>query len=113
MLALSAILLLLVTTLFSIVTRSQSNGSKVGSSNEIPYIRDYLYSGGRYADDGSRKGQHVFMDQIYVERLAPVNGETKTYPIVFIHGQAQTGTVRHSFTARPGIPTHYPVSSPT
>lgn len=75
--------------------------AKVGAaslplSNEVPYHRDYLYVGGHYADDGSGKGQHIFKDQMYVERLVPMNGTTKPFPIVFIHGQANTGTVSTS-----------------
>jgi hypothetical protein len=30
---------------------------------------------------------------MYVEKLTPAAGVTKPHPIVFIHGQAQTGTV--------------------
>ncbi|KAL4813311.1 Alpha/Beta hydrolase protein [Aspergillus spinulosporus] len=41
-------------------------------------------------EDGA--GQHVFTNQMYVEKLTPTAGVTKPYPIIFIHGQAQTGT---------------------
>ena len=61
-------------------------------SEELPYIRDYFYLGGRYVDDGTNTSSHVFVDQMYVERLTPVKGKGKPNPIVFIHGQAQTGT---------------------
>lgn len=61
------------------------------SANEDPYQRSYAYFGGQYVDDGS--GQHVFTNQMYVERLTPVGVALKPHPIVFIHGQAQTGTV--------------------
>lgn len=30
---------------------------------------------------------------MYVEHLLPISGRTKPYPIVFLHGGAQTGTV--------------------
>ncbi|CRG89144.1 hypothetical protein PISL3812_06180 [Talaromyces islandicus] len=60
------------------------------SANEEPYKRSYDYFGGKYVDDGT--GQHVFTDQMYVERLTPVGVSLKPHPIVFIHGQAQTGT---------------------
>ena len=38
-------------------------------------------------------GMHFFKDQMYVEQLVPPGGITQKEPIVFIHGQAQTGTV--------------------
>ena len=59
---------------------------------ETPYTRSYFYIGGEYVDDGS--GGHVFRDQMYVEQLAPISGATQKFPLVIIHGQGQTGTVR-------------------
>ncbi|TDZ36828.1 putative secreted lipase [Colletotrichum spinosum] len=58
--------------------------------SEVPYIRSYFYVGGGYVDDGS--GGHIFRDQMYVEKLLPVEGVSQETPIVLIHGQAQTGT---------------------
>ena len=58
---------------------------------EVPYIRTYFYAGGKYVDDGA--GGHIFRDQMYVEKLVPSTGVTQETPIVFIHGQGQTGTV--------------------
>ena len=63
-----------------------------GQCGEIPAQRSYMYVGGQYIQNGA--GQHVFTDQMYVEKLTPAAGVTKPHPIVFIHGQAQTGTVR-------------------
>ena len=63
-------------------------------NSEIPHTRRYFYAGGHYADDGA--GGHIFKEQSYVEHLAP-HTITKKHPIVFIHGQAQTGTVRYHF----------------
>jgi len=64
----------------------------LGSSwKNAPHTRKYFYAGGHYADDGT--GNHIFKDQVYVEQLTPLNGPTKPHPIVFIHGQAQSGTV--------------------
>ena len=37
---------------------------------------------------------------MYVERLTPATGARHRYPIIFIHGQAQTGTVRRSILAQ-------------
>lgn len=81
----------LLAALLPIVARSHQP-SNLGTEQEVPYIRDYFYTGGHYVDDGTGKGQHIFVDQMYVERLLPVKGASKQYPLVFIHGQAQTGT---------------------
>lgn len=47
-------------------------------------------------DDGA--GGHIFRDQMYVEKLQPAGGATNKTPVVFIHGQAQTGTVRQAIS---------------
>lgn len=79
---------------------------------ELSYIREYFYVGGHYAENGS--GRHIFKDQMYVEQLTPVNGSRKPYPIVFIHGGGQTGTVSvfYLLAQYPGkfasVPTHLP-----
>lgn len=52
--------------------------------------RSYFYVGGNYTLDSD--GEHIYTDQMYVERLSPAN-ITQPYPLVFIHGQGQTGTV--------------------
>ena len=36
---------------------------------------------------------HIFKDQMYVEKLVPQGGAKQREPIIFVHGQAQTGTV--------------------
>lgn len=65
----------------------------VGSSvrDEVPMIRDYLQVGGRYVENTA--GEHVFQDQMYVEHLAPVNGTSQKYPLIMLHGAAQSATV--------------------
>ena len=63
------------------------------TSQETSVSREYFYAGGQYVDDGTGTGQHVFKDQIYVEKLSPGVKCPKPYPLVLIHGQAQTGTV--------------------
>ena len=66
--------------------------NKGGSPNgETPYTRSYFYIGGEYVDDGS--GNHIFRDQMYVEKLTPISGATQRVPVVIIHGLGQTGTV--------------------
>ncbi|KAF7556574.1 hypothetical protein G7Z17_g1329 [Cylindrodendrum hubeiense] len=60
------------------------------TSGEASYVRSFFYAGGAYVDDGA--SGHIFRDQMYVEKLVPARGATKKTPIVFIHGQGQTGT---------------------
>lgn len=69
-----------------------NNVARTSSSTEVSHVRTYFYTGGNYVDDGA--GGHIFRDQMYVEKLVPSSGATKKTPIVFIHGQAQTGSVR-------------------
>ncbi|KAF4467612.1 fusarubin cluster-esterase [Fusarium albosuccineum] len=71
-----------------LVAAALLGGCSIGA--EVPYTRSYFYTGGQYVDDGS--GGHIFRDQMYVEKLVPSSGTTQHVPIVFIHGQAQTGT---------------------
>lgn len=81
-------------SLFVIAAATFTRGALAVSDNgqdEIPSIRSYFYVGGGYASDGA--GGEIFRDQMYVERLSPAGGAKREAPIVFIHGQAQTGTV--------------------
>jgi hypothetical protein len=59
-------------------------------AQESPHRRSFFYVGGQYINTSAG---HVLQDQMYVEQLSPIGGSTKPYPIVFIHGGAQTGTV--------------------
>ena len=58
--------------------------------SETSASRNYFYVGGSYVNTSSG---HILINQTYVERLIAFNS-CKPYPLVFIHGQAQTGTVR-------------------
>lgn len=60
---------------------------------ESPYRRSYFYAGGGYVDVESCDGQRIFSGQMYVEQLTPINGVKHPWPIVFIQGGGQTGTV--------------------
>ncbi|QSZ36471.1 hypothetical protein DSL72_006350 [Monilinia vaccinii-corymbosi] len=53
--------------------------------------RSYFYVGGEYITISSNNT--LFVNQMYVEHLVPSRVE-QPYPIVFIHGQGMTGTVR-------------------
>ena len=59
--------------------------------DEAPHCRSYFYVGGQYITN--RQGQHVLGGQMYVEHLTPVNGPSHPWPLVFIPGAGQTGTV--------------------
>lgn len=57
--------------------------------------REYFYIGGDYVDDGN--DGFVKESQMYVEKLTPTSagerGGAQKFPVVFIHGNGQSGTV--------------------
>ena len=53
--------------------------------------RTYFYVGGSYEE--GEDGESYMSGQMYVEHLMPSHGVTQPYPLVLIHGAAQTGTV--------------------
>ncbi|KAL4945139.1 hypothetical protein BDV06DRAFT_231826 [Aspergillus oleicola] len=57
--------------------------------SEALHRREFFYVGGEYVNttDG-----WLFHNQMYVEKLSPQGGSTQAYPIVILHGGAQTGT---------------------
>ena len=61
---------------------------KCRSPDTVPYTRDFFYVGGRPVNGTSG---HISTDQLYVEKIAPVNGN-RSIPIVFSHGGGCTGT---------------------
>jgi hypothetical protein len=67
-----------------------------GNSGEAAAAREYFYVGGNYVNTSLG---HIFSGQMYVEKLIPIK-PCQPYPLVFIHGQAQTGTVCFEFTFR-------------
>ena len=88
----------------------------VPATAESPYKRSYFYVGGEYADAGNGDGQRIFTGQMYVEQLVPIDGVKRPYPIVFIQGAGQTGTVSSIiafsalvawYTARDLLPTFH------
>ncbi|KAL4992844.1 Alpha/Beta hydrolase protein [Aspergillus falconensis] len=56
---------------------------------EALHRRSYFYVGGEYVNTTDGWMMH---NQMYVEKLSPTNGSTQLYPIVLLHGGAQTGT---------------------
>ena len=47
-----------------------------------------------HSKDGTGTGNDFMVGQAYVERLWPQGGVRQQYSLIFIHGGAQTGTVR-------------------
>lgn len=70
-----------------------SSPASSGSPAESPCTRSYFYVGGQYVNDEKDDGQHIFTGQMYVEKLVPIDGVKHPWPLMFIHGAGQTGTV--------------------
>lgn len=62
-------------------------------TTESACVRTFFYVGGQYVDDERSNDQHEMTGQMYVERLLPIKGVKHPWPLVFIHGAGQTGTV--------------------
>lgn len=65
-----------------------------GCATQEAVKHGYLFAGGQYIDT---KGGQIMAGQMYVEYRIPAR-VTQSYPIVMIHGAAQTGT---NFTGTP------------
>jgi len=59
-------------------------------NSELPHVRSFFYIGGEYL---KTPVGHILQNQMYVERLTPHRGPQHPYPIIFIHGACQSGTV--------------------
>ena len=73
--------------------REVFKSTPVPATGELAYTRSYFYVGGGYVDADSGDGQRIFSGQMYVEQLTPVEGVKHPWPVVFIQGAGQTGTV--------------------
>lgn len=62
------------------------------TTGEAQHAREYFYVGGEYVTTPSGS---LFENQMYVEKLTPPR-VSKPYPIIFLHGGAQTGTVSNA-----------------
>ena len=58
--------------------------------------RSYFYVGGQYVDDENNPRERVMQGQMYVEQLTPLGGSRHPFPLVFMHGGGQNGSVRYS-----------------
>ena len=85
------LLLAIATGLLAITTQAQVGGIKPGGGHPL---QGYFFVGGKYVD--SKTGP-IMERQMYVEYRFPSKVSQK-YPIVMIHGAAQTGT---NFTGTP------------
>lgn len=65
------------------------------TSVEAFAAREYFMIGGNYVNTTTG---HLFANQMYVEKLIPKKS-TQPYPLVFIHGQAQTGSVSEIYVS--------------
>lgn len=61
------------------------------AGKEAQHTREYFYVGGSYVTTTSGS---LFQNQMYVEKLTPPR-VSQPYPIVFLHGGGQTGTVSY------------------
>jgi len=71
---------------------ASADDSQTASGDNIarltPGEQGYFFVGGQYVESG---GKRLMAGQMYVEYLTPQN-VTRPYPIIMIHGTAQTGT---------------------
>lgn len=81
------IAIILTVALEGILTSEENQCTK----SSRPFHRDYFYVGGEYTFDPSSKGS-IMTGQMYVEHLTSPYGTQRTYPLVFMHGNAMTGT---------------------
>ncbi len=75
------------------MSSSPSPRKAVYRSAESPVHRSYFYVGGQYVENDKGDGQHILTGQMYVELLLPIEGAKHPWPLVFIQGAGQTGTV--------------------
>lgn len=57
---------------------------------QSPYYRDVFFIGGKYIPYGTT---YIISNQLYVEKLTPIDGVVKPYPLVFISAGVPSGSV--------------------
>jgi pimeloyl-ACP methyl ester carboxylesterase len=77
--------------ILSIVTNTVTSEETKCTKDSRPIHREYFYVGGEYVFNDPSKGS-VMTGQMYVEHLTSPYGVQQSYPLVFIHGNAMTGT---------------------
>jgi pimeloyl-ACP methyl ester carboxylesterase len=83
-----SIRILFAAALFAGVGAAHAQAPATSNKPVSNYMRDFFYVGGTYVGEA---GKEVMRGQMYVERLQP-RKVTARYPIVLIHGAAQTAT---------------------
>ena len=83
-----AMILIAVQILAAFILNAQAKAPKELGKSVSNFTRDFFYVGGTYAGD---PGKEVMRGQMYVERLQPRKVKSG-YPLVLIHGAAQTAT---------------------
>jgi hypothetical protein len=77
---------------FGVAASIASADTQTAPRDNIPPLtlaeHGYFFVGGQYVESG---GKRLMAGQMYVEYLTPQN-VTRPYPIIMIHGTAQTGT---------------------
>ncbi|KIY00453.1 uncharacterized protein Z520_04138 [Fonsecaea multimorphosa CBS 102226] len=74
------------------------------------YRRTYFFVGGEYMadDDESKFGGSIMKGQTYVERLVPVEGVRRRFPLILVHGGGQSGlNWLHTPDDRPGWASYF------
>lgn len=57
---------------------------------QTPYYRDVFFISGKYIPYGTT---YIISNQLYVEKLTPIDGVVKPYPLVFISAGVPSGSV--------------------
>lgn len=83
-----AAVLIAMQVLAAFVLNVYAQSPKEPTKSVTNYARDFFYVGGAYVGD---PGKQIMRGQMYVERLQPRQVKNR-YPIVLIHGAAQTAT---------------------
>jgi hypothetical protein len=73
-------------------------------SSETAYTRDFFYIGGQYANYAALKSD-IIINQMYVEKLTPIGGAQKPYPIVLFTAGVPSGAVRPFSQSPLSVPT--------
>ena len=74
-------------------------------SAESSCRRSYFYVGGHYVEHAD--GSYVLIGQMYVECLEPMAENKHPWPVVFIQGAGQTGTVSRNLCFGVGLFFHF------
>ncbi|CAG8960528.1 hypothetical protein HYFRA_00008248 [Hymenoscyphus fraxineus] len=84
-----AVSITFVIVIFTVLSQAFPSGVTAQNfTRETFASREYFYIGGGYVETATG---HLYSDQMYVEKLLPPK-PCQPYPLIFIHGQGQSGT---------------------